>query len=232
MTDGVLTSLKVWAIGAVVLATVLTSIPYVYGALYADADHQFTGIVAWHGDVFYYLGPDAPIRYGAAHYQPGHSRSPRPGPVQWAARTARLVRKVDGDADALLVPARGPRRVLGRDSAGGPGAGGHCRPDAARAHCGTAAGAVCQRLALAGLGGAARLVPGRTAVLAQDSRGEHAPASDDAPPLGPGERLGLCGPALLLAGLPNRLPGAPISRPAQHWPTCAAFTRSSSCRCG
>ncbi len=55
MTHGALTSPKVWAIGAVALATVLTSIPYVYGALYADADHQFTGVVAWHGDVFYYL---------------------------------------------------------------------------------------------------------------------------------------------------------------------------------
>ena len=55
MTQGLLTSLKVWASGAVALATVLTSIPYVYGALYADADHQFTGVVAWHGDVFYYL---------------------------------------------------------------------------------------------------------------------------------------------------------------------------------
>ncbi len=55
MRHGALTSPKVWAIGAVALATVLTSIPYVYGALYADADHQFTGVVAWHGDVFYYL---------------------------------------------------------------------------------------------------------------------------------------------------------------------------------
>lgn len=55
MTHGALTSPKVWAIGAVALATVLTSIPYVYGALYADADHHFTGVVAWHGDVFYYL---------------------------------------------------------------------------------------------------------------------------------------------------------------------------------
>ena len=55
MTHGALTSPKVWAIGAVALATALTSIPYVYGALYADADHHFTGVVAWHGDVFYYL---------------------------------------------------------------------------------------------------------------------------------------------------------------------------------
>ncbi len=55
MTHGALTSPKVWAIGAVALATLLTSIPYVYGALYADAGHQFTGVVAWHGDVFYYL---------------------------------------------------------------------------------------------------------------------------------------------------------------------------------
>ena len=55
MTHGALTSPKVWAIGAVALATLLTSIPYLYGALYADADHQFTGVVAWHGDVFYYL---------------------------------------------------------------------------------------------------------------------------------------------------------------------------------
>ncbi len=55
MTHGALTSPKVWAIGAVALATVLTSVPYVYGALYADAHHQFTGVVAWHGDVFYYL---------------------------------------------------------------------------------------------------------------------------------------------------------------------------------
>ena len=55
MTHGALTSPKVWAIGAVALATLLTSIPYVYGALHADADHQFTGVVAWHGDVFYYL---------------------------------------------------------------------------------------------------------------------------------------------------------------------------------
>ena len=55
MTQGLLASPRVWAIGAVALATVLTSIPYVYGVLYADADHQFTGVVAWHGDVFYYL---------------------------------------------------------------------------------------------------------------------------------------------------------------------------------
>lgn len=55
MTHGALTSPKVWAIGAVALATVLTSIPYIYGVLYADADHHFTGVVAWHGDVFYYL---------------------------------------------------------------------------------------------------------------------------------------------------------------------------------
>ncbi len=55
MTHRALTSPRVWAIGAVALATVLTSIPYVYGALYADATHLFTGVVAWHGDVFYYL---------------------------------------------------------------------------------------------------------------------------------------------------------------------------------
>ena len=55
MTQGLLASPRIWAVGAVALATVLTSIPYVYGALYADADHQFTGVVAWHGDVFYYL---------------------------------------------------------------------------------------------------------------------------------------------------------------------------------
>ncbi len=55
MTHGALASPRVWAVGAVALATILTSIPYVYGALYADTDHQFTGVVAWHGDVFYYL---------------------------------------------------------------------------------------------------------------------------------------------------------------------------------
>ena len=55
MTHGALASPRVWAVGAVALATVLTSIPYVYGALIADADHQFTGVIAWHGDVFYYL---------------------------------------------------------------------------------------------------------------------------------------------------------------------------------
>ena len=52
---GILASPKVWAIGAVSLATILTSIPYIYGAIYADPTHQFTGVVAWHGDVFYYL---------------------------------------------------------------------------------------------------------------------------------------------------------------------------------
>ena len=52
---GILASPKVWAIGAVSLATILTSIPYIYGAICADPIHQFTGVVAWHGDVFYYL---------------------------------------------------------------------------------------------------------------------------------------------------------------------------------
>ena len=76
-------------------------------------------------------GPDAPIRHGAAHCHSGHARSPRPGAVQWAVRTTWLARAVDGNATALLVPARAPRRRLGGDSAGGAGAGGDGRSHAA-----------------------------------------------------------------------------------------------------
>ena len=115
MTHGALTSPKVWAIGAVALATLLTSIPYVYGALYADAGHQFTGVVAWHGDVFYYLAQMRQFGTALLIANPVTPRSPRPGAVQWAIRTARLARAMDGDATALLVPARGPRRRLDRE---------------------------------------------------------------------------------------------------------------------
>ena len=174
MTQGLLASPRIWAVGAVALATVLTSIPYVYGALYADADHQFTGVVAWHGDVFYYLAQMRQFGTALLIANPVTPEVHAPVLFNGAIRTARLARAVDGNAIALLVPPRAPRRRLGGDSAGGAGVGGHRRPHATRAHCGAITRAVCQRVALARLGSAVRLTAGRPAVLAQDSRGEHA----------------------------------------------------------
>lgn len=82
-----------WALGTVALAGALTSIPYVYGARLAGDGYHFSGVVAWHGDVFFYLAQMRLFRTALLIPNPMTPEPHAPvmlngllGPVAWIAQ--------------------------------------------------------------------------------------------------------------------------------------------------
>ena len=86
-----------WVLAAVVPAAVLTSVPYIYGQLRADAEHFFSGVVAWHGDVFFYLAQMRLFRTAIVIPDPVTPETHAPvffngllGPLGWIAQATGL----------------------------------------------------------------------------------------------------------------------------------------------